>query len=611
MNQADIENFLLALTKKPGVYYFYAKDKQLLYVGKAKNLKARVSSYFRGSNLQPKVNAMVRKIDHIAVTITATEKEALLLEYQLIKQHSPNYNIVMKDDKSYPYLFFSDGPFAKMIVLRGEQKAKGEYFGPYPNVASVRQTLGLLQKLFTIRHCSDSFFKARSRPCLQYQIKRCSAPCVGYIDEKSYEQDIKKAKMMLKGQDTQVVSELAQSMRQASTQQEYEKAANIRDIITAIGQVREGQSIVTSKGDVDVIVGMADGLQYCVGMLMIRQGRMLGHSAFFPKLGHEQAKDNVLSQFIIQHYLAMPATASHPYKIVVVKKFEDHLGVSALLSDHCGHDVKIIDASRNKIYGQWLSSANTNANHALSQHLSAKQSMFHRFEALTHALKRDVIFSRIDCFDISHTQGAQTIGACVVCDLDGPVKKSYRRYNIQGHTLGDDYGAMRQALLRHYKKIKTTDGILPDIILIDGGKGQLTQAQIVCDELQLADVLLIAIAKGVSRKPGQEKIYVGSKDTLINLPSDSPALHLLQFIRDEAHRFAITGHRKARDKKGISSVLEQIPGLGQVKRRALLEHLGGVVKIREASIDALCQVPGIGEMLARKIQESLTDKDVQ
>jgi excinuclease ABC subunit C len=610
MNKKDQHQaFLRNLSSEPGVYRFYGHDDQLLYVGKAKHLNARVSSYFQSHHSQPKVNAMVAKVDRIEVTIVASEQEALLLEHTLINAHSPMYNVVMRDDASYPYLYLSKGNYPRLQVHRGARRGKGQYFGPYPDAKSVRNTLNILQKNFKIRHCSDAFFKARKRPCLQYQIGRCSAPCVGMIDSTNYLNDVAKVVNVLKGQDDQVIAQLIKKMRKASDEMAYEEAKSLRDTIAALQSLRAPQNAVTQKGDIDVVTVLSDQLHFVVLVLMIRHGQLLGHHAFFPKVPHELAGDDVLAQFILSHYRKLNQTDSHPTHIILAKPLPEHDALSQILSDHFADKIQVRASGQTRHYNDWLAIANKNAQHALEQKRSSHQSLFHRFEGLAHVLKSDIIPERIDCFDISHFQGDATIGSCVVCGQNGPMKSLYRRYGISDHTPGDDYGALKQMLTKHYRKLKQQDGDMPDVILIDGGKGQLTQIEKVCAELQLSDVILMAIAKGPSRKPGLEMLHISGQASPISLAADSPALHLLQFVRDEAHRFAITGHRKRRDKRWLTSVLEGIPGVGKAKRSALLEHFGGLQGVRKASAKSLAQIPGIGPKLASTIVDYLKKQD--
>ena len=593
-----------ALPIEPGVYRFYDDNKVLLYVGKAKNLKSRVSSYFQGSNDQPKVNAMVQRIHSLEVTLTGSELEALLLEFNLIKAHRPPYNILLKDGKSYPYLLLSTHTYPRLTVHRGPQKSKGKYFGPYPNARSVYDVLSGLQKIGKLRNCTDAYFKSRKRPCLQHQIKRCSAPCVGLVSDSDYQASVKQVMQVLNGTDEGLIKRLISQMNAASDNLDYEKASEMRDLIAAIQKLRSPQGIVTKKGNVDVMVLASDGLQYCVVVLMVRQGKLLGHNAFFPKLRNEMASQSIYYQSIMHHYLSLPETSLFPQHILVTDTFDECEALSEVISKHAGQSISVVTPGRSATRKEWVSMAKKNAMEALKQQLYSSNSLFQRFEHLTHALKHDVLIERIDCFDISHFHGDSTIGACVVCGLDGPLKSDYRRYGVEGLAPGDDYGALFQVLKRHYRHDDTPR---PDVLLIDGGKGQMLQAEKIVQALGLTDLTIMSIAKGASRKPGLESVYVSGRDLPLHLQADSEALHLLQFVRDEAHRFAITGHRKKRDKKALTSILEQIEGVGKTKRQALLSHFGGLQGVREASVKALCQVPGIGTQLAETILAALKE----
>ncbi len=591
-----------ALSKEPGVYRFFDAQGDLLYVGKAKNLKARVSSYFQGSSDQPKVNAMVQRIHGLETTLTASELEALLLEFNLIKAHRPPYNILLKDGKSYPYLFLSDDDFPRLVVHRGPHKALGQYFGPYPNVRSVYEVLSGLQKIGQLRNCTEGYFKSRKRPCLQYQIRRCSAPCVKLVDKQTYQNTVKQVADVLLSKDESLLKNLVSQMQHASQELNYEKAAEVRDLIAAIQNLRMPQGVVTKQGDVDVVALKHDGLQHCCVVMMIRAGKLLGHRAFFPKVPHEMAVPNVMYQFLLQHYLDIPSSGTFPKQIITNVPLQEQSSLSVALSKHVGRSIQVILPGRSSLKTEWIQIAEKNAQEALKQQLHSQNSLFQRFEHLTHCLKNDVLIERIDCFDISHFQGEATIGACVACGLDGPIKSDYRRYGVKGLQKGDDYGALLQVLKRHYGKQGHT---LPDIILIDGGKGQLHQAEKMAEALDLTDVFLMSIAKGASRKPGLELVYVSGRSEPLYLQADSEALHLLQFVRDEAHRFAITGHRQKRDKRALTSVLEKIEGIGKAKRQALLEHFDGLQGISQASVKNLAQVPGIGPELAKKISDYL------
>jgi len=603
----DSKEFLANLTSRPGIYRMHGEDDKILYVGKARNLKKRVSSYFRQTGLPPKTQALMKQMRHVTVTVTHTETEALLLENNLIKEFLPRYNILLRDDKTYPHLYLSiEHQFPRLTSHRGAKRNKGRYFGPYPSSGSVRETLNLLQKLFPIRQCEDSFFNNRSRPCLQHQIKRCTAPCVGYVTEQDYALDVKNTILFLEGKDDAVIDGLVTRMEQAAKEHDYERAAVYRDQIARLRSLSETQHVSKEHGDLDVICLAMSGGSSCVQVFTVRHGRQLGNRAYFPKHTNETDADEILFGFISQYYL-QDAAAGHPKRpipaqILLPVKLNEADWLQTALSEQAGHKVVFHHQLRGE-RAHWLKMATQNAELALAQHLSSRSSLHKRYEALQKAIKLDSLPERMECFDISHTMGEATVASCVVFDSQGPLKSDYRRYNITGITGGDDYAAMKQALLRRYTKIKKGDGAIPDILFIDGGKGQLSQAGEVLKELQITDIVVVGIAKGPERRAGEEDLFLLGHSTPFILPADSPALHLIQQIRDEAHRFAITGHRQRRAKARQRSVLEDISGLGAKRRQSLLKQFGGLQGVSRAGVDDLARVNGISRALAERIYD--------
>jgi excinuclease ABC subunit C len=600
MNAAfDPRNFLANLSNAPGVYRMLNADNEVLYVGKAGNLKKRVSSYFRKSGLSPKTQAMMNQVADMEVTVTHTESEALLLENNLIKTLRPRYNILLRDDKSYPYIYLSEGhPFPRLGYYRGARREKGRYFGPYPSAGAVRESLSLLQKVFPVRQCKDSFFRNRSRPCLQYQIKRCTAPCVGLISEEDYAEDVRQAVWFLEGKSQTLIEELGRKMEQASERREYELAAVYRDRIASLGRVQERQYISAEMGDADVVAVHAEQGKACVEVVYVRGGRNLGSKSYFPKLGLDATPEQVLGAFLSQHYLGRAI----PAEVLVNQAVPDRELLEAEFSREAGHRVTIATRVRGT-RARWLRMAELNAADALRRHLAGRATIAHRLETLQEALALESIPERIECIDVSHTMGEATVASCVVFDANGPVKSDYRRYNITGIAAGDDYGAMEQVLTRRFKRLKEGEGVYPDLLLIDGGKGQLKVAENVVAELQVDGVTLVGVAKGRERKPGLEQLFLSAQGQPTILPGHSPALHLIQQVRDEAHRFAITGHRQRRGKTRNTSTLEQIPGIGDKRRQALLKHLGGLQEVARAGVEDLARVPGISPELAQRVYD--------
>lgn len=595
----DYARFLKTLTHRPGVYRMLGENDTVLYVGKARDLKRRVSSYFNRS-LNARLQSMVSQICNVEVTVTHTESEALILENSLIKAHRPRYNVMLKDDKSYPYIYLSSKHrYPRLAFYRGAKKNDGRYFGPFPNVGSTRDTLKLLQKLFPIRQCEDSFFANRSRPCLQYQIKRCTAPCVDLISEDHYARDVEATVLFLEGRTNDVIADRVQKMEQASEQLEFELAARYRDQIQVLNRLQASQYVSGERGNLDIVACVQEGGVNCIQAFVIRGGRNLGNKTFFPKSATLADRAEVVSAFLSQHY----SRHNLPSELIVSETLPDVDLLSAAFSQQAGRKIKITSAVRGD-RARWLKMALENCEFALRTRISSQVGTSARWRALRETLGLDDSVQRMECFDISHTSGEETVASCVVFDETGPVKSDYRRFNVRDITAGDDYAAMRQALLRRYTRLQKEDGKLPDIIVIDGGKGQLGVAEEVVREVQLTDTMLLGVAKGPDRKPGMEQLFLSGDSQAIILPGNDPALHLIQQIRDEAHRFAIAGHRHKRGKQRQRSMLEDIPGIGQKKRQALLLHFGGMQGIEKAGIEDLQRVSGINHKLATLIYET-------
>ncbi|KGQ29360.1 excinuclease ABC subunit UvrC [Gallibacterium anatis] len=603
----DAKKFLADVSENPGVYRMYDRNNTVIYVGKAKNLKKRLSSYFRKNVNSKKTEALVASIDHIDTTITHSETEALLLEHNFIKQYQPRYNVLLRDDKSYPYILLTHERHPRITSYRGAKKIAGEYFGPYPHSSAVRETLSLMQKLFPIRQCENSVYNNRSRPCLQYQIKRCLAPCVaGYVTDEEYQQQVELARLFLQGKDQQVVTHLIEKMEQASNRLDFEAAARYRDQIQAVRSVMEKQFVSNDRlDDIDIIaIAYKSGLA-CVQVLFIRHGKILGNRSYFPKIPANTQVAEVIETFLGQFYLQAHQGRSIPDSIVIDHSLAEKEMLQTLLSEQAGRQVQIQDKVKGE-KNRYLQLAQTNASVALTTQLKQQGRIEERYQALRQLLHMDKI-QRMECFDISHTMGENTIASCVVFGSEGPLKSDYRRFNIEG-THGDDYAAMEQALKKRYDKDLTAEKI-PDIIFIDGGKGQLNRALAVFDNLNVSwdkhKPLLIGVAKGVDRKAGLETLLIGNSEREIHLEPDNLALHLIQHIRDESHNHAISGHRKKRQKAFIQSGLESIEGVGAKRRQALLKYLGGLQGVRAATIEELASVPGISRSLAEKIFETL------
>jgi excinuclease ABC subunit C len=601
----DPKAFLRTLTSRPGVYRMLDGDGKVLYVGKARNLKNRVGSYFRASGLTTKTMAMVDKVADIEVTITASETEALLLEQSLIKTHRPAYNIQLRDDKSYPYILLTDyEQYPRLAFYRGSRKRKGSLYGPYPSAHATRDTLQILQKVFRVRQCEDSYFKNRSRPCLQYQIERCTGPCVGLISPEDYARDVHYSKMFLEGKSNALTRELSESMEKA----------RLRDQIIDLRRIQEQQHVANQGADADILAASIQSPYCCVHVIYARGGRIIGSKNFYPKIKLVENEAQLISEFIGQYYLRDPQSGralNIPAELIVSHPPEDRQQLADALGYCASRKVKVIHQVRGH-RARWLELATTNAAAALSSYVSNKQNLQQRFQLLQDALKLSEVPERIECFDISHTGGEKTVASCVVFDVNGPVKADYRRFNISDVTPGDDYGAMLQALDRRFARLAKGEaggmGKVPDILLIDGGKGQLKMALEALEKFQLPGITLLGIAKGISRRAGQETLYLADSQGYLKevaLVTDSAALHLLQQVRDEAHRFAITGHRARREKARRQSGLEQIPGLGPKRRRDLLKHFGGQQGIQRASEGDLAKVHGISRKLATTIYSHL------
>jgi excinuclease ABC subunit C len=634
----DAKTFLTTVPNKSGVYCMLDSTGTVLYVGKARHLKKRIASYFTKSSQSPKTRALVAQIVNIEVTVTHTESEALLLENTLIKKHQPRYNILLRDDKSYPYIYLSDQPFPRLSLYRGKNlppssvrgnknlkgvRKKARYFGPYPHVHAVYETLNLLQKLFPIRQCRDSFFRHRSRPCLQYQIKRCTAPCVGLIDEASYHEEVQNAVLFLEGKSQAVIAMLVEKMEAAAQALEFEKAALIRDKIRHLTKIQAHQYVSTDGGDIDIVVAVTQQEIGCVQVLTVRNGQPIGNRAFFPKMppssfSAESTEDTKITQlltaFLPQYYLA--PDCDRPDEIILNGNIEEMNLFAQVISEQRGQPVFIHSRVRGT-RARWLEMALENARTSLAQR---KPNQYReRLATLTQTLSLETPPQRLECFDISHIQGEATVASCVVFDTEGPRNNEYRRFNIENIRPGDDCAAMQQALHRRYQgkrgknkgereaealdsASQQVERLLPDILLIDGGIGQVNVAQSVLKELQLTHIRILGVAKGPSRKPGLETLILSEHETF-SLPKDSPALHLIQQIRDEAHRFAIVGHRKRRAKARRTSILEEIDGIGPKRRQRLLSHFGGLQGVSRAGVEDLAAVPGIERQIAQKIYD--------
>ena len=603
MSGFDAEAFLKTLTTRCGVYQMYAADGALLYVGKARNLKSRVASYFRNRGLNAKTVALVSRIADIQVTVTATEVDALLLEHNLIKSHRPPFNILLKDDKSYPYIFLSsEDRFPRLALHRGPKRRKGRYFGPYPSAGAVRRSLHFLQKVFKVRQCEDSYFRNRSRPCLQYQIDRCTAPCVDLVSADDYAEQVENTALFLEGKNQELMVRLADDMEQAAAELAYEKAAVLRDQLRQLQHVQATQGVEGGSGDLDLLAAVTEGGHSCVQVLFVRGARVLGSRTFYPATKLAETPEGLLGAFLPQFYLNEGRAL--PPEIVLNAAPEDSETLEEAFSLQAGRRVRLRHRVR-EARARWLQMAELTAATNLAAHLAGRESTQERLQALQEVLELEAYPQRMECFDISHSSGEATVASCVVFDENGPRKADYRRFNIDGITAGDDYAAMEQALSRRFRRLKAGEGSVPDVLFIDGGKGQVQQALDVLAELELEGILVVGVAKGVTRKAGFETLVLGASGIEQNLPANSPALHLIQQIRDEAHRFAISGHRARRDKARRGSRLEDIPGVGARRRRELLRHFGSAKGVANASVDELKKTQGISATMAQQIYDHL------
>ena len=602
------KKFVSSLTSRPGIYCMKNNNDKVIYIGKAKNLKKRVSSYFNRADSAPiKTQVMMKQVDNIDVTITETESEALILENNLIKEYKPKYNIIFRDDKSYPYIYLTTThKFPRFNYYRGSLKGKGKYFGPFPSAGSVKKTLNLIQKLFLIRSCEDSVFANRSRPCLQYQIKRCSAPCVNYITKEDYQSDIDNAVLFIEGKKEKIIKTLTEPMQIAADGLDYEKAAKLRDQIRSVREIQEKQYAGGKVNDVDIVVCAKNNNQACIQLSFIRSGLNLGSRKYYPRHIEEQSESDLIQAFLSQFYLNNKKLKKYPAEILVSHDIDEKTLVETVIYEKFKQNIKI----KYKVRGErakWLSIAKENATLDLRQKLAINENLTKRYKALQDLLSFAEPIEKMECFDISHMQGESTVGSCVVFGKNGAIKEQYRKFNIENITKGDDYAATSQIIRRRYMRLIKENNILPDLILIDGGKGQINVAKKELDELQLSHILILGIAKGPSRKAGMENLILSIDNEIIECDSASPALHLIQHIRDEAHRFAIMAHRQKRKKKRSRSILEEIEGIGNKRRQLLIRHFGGLQGVSKASINELTKVSGINKNLAKKIYETIHD----
>ncbi|MBT2788800.1 MULTISPECIES: excinuclease ABC subunit UvrC [unclassified Halomonas] len=599
----DSKQFLSSVSSSPGVYRMLDEQSNTLYVGKAKRLKTRLTSYFRGQ-LNTKTQAMVGRIADVQVTVTRTETEALLLEQTLIKQLRPPYNILLRDDKSYPFVFVTDRhPYPALEYKRARQRSDdGRYLGPYPSSGAVRESLALMQKIFHIRNCEDSVFAHRSRPCLQYQIQRCSAPCVDYISAEDYRRDLEHAVMCLEGKSERVTQELMEAMETASQALNFEEAARLRDQVQQLRQLQQRQFVDTGGGDADIFALAQRPGALGVSVLSVRDGRLLGARHHTPKNDLDLPLETLLTEVVSQYYFGQPHNV--PSEVITSHPLDDSDLIAEALTQQAGKRIRVTSQVRGH-RAQWQQLAITNAEQQLASQLANQTQLTQRFTALQKALGLAETPQRLECFDISHSHGEATVASCVVFDHQGPRKSDYRHFRIEGVAAGDDYAAMQQALTRRLKRVKSGEAIAPDILIVDGGKGQLNMAREVFKQLDISNIMLLGVAKGTTRKAGLESLFVETADNPLDLDPASPALHLIQHIRDESHRFAIAGHRAQRDKARRTSTLQDIPGIGPKRRRELLRFFGGLQGVQKASRDELARVPGINASLAESIYRAL------
>lgn len=607
MTKAAVFNptlFLQSITAHPGVYQMFDAENHILYVGKAANLKKRLASYFRSSGLSVKNQSLMSQVNDIRVVVTHSETEALILENNLIKAHRPRYNILLRDDKTYPYIHLTDEKYPRLKFYRGGRAAKGKYFGPYPSAGAVKETLDIMQKVFLIRNCDNTFFKNRSRPCLQYQIKRCTAPCMNLVNESAYQQQISDAVAFLEGKNEQLLAAIEAKMLAAAEAEAFESAAFYRDQLQSLRKILEKQYIANDKGDADVIAVVKEDAATIVQVFYYRDGRSLGTQSYFPKVRPEHDEQDILQSFIEQMYFdkAPPkeliSNIALPNAVMLKQFFNEKFAVS----------VRFVSQPREH-RARWLTLALDNANLALYQKKIAATTLEKQFDALTKALKLTQVPKLMACVDVSHTQGEATVASYVVFDQAGPKKSDYRKYNINQITAGDDYAAMEQLLRRRFQRFlaqadnpEITEK-MPDVLFVDGGLGQFHVAESVFAELGITHILLVGVAKGADRKAGLERLIVGNENQLIKLAATNPAMHLIQQIRDESHRFAITGHRKQRDKQRLESELKGIEGIGNKRRQSLLKYFAGIKGVKNASIEELQKVTGISPKLAAKIYD--------
>lgn len=606
----NIKDFLANLSHHPGVYQMLGEKGEVIYVGKAKNLKKRISSYFNKQTKDLKTLSLVEQIKDIDFTITHNENEAVLLECNLIKKHRPRYNVLLRDDKSYPYILITNQhSYPRIDIYRGSRKKNGLNFGPYPSAGAVRETISLLQKIFRIRTCSDNYFDARTRPCLLYQIDRCTGPCVELISQADYQHNVELAILFLEGKSHQVIEELQDKMGNAAKACHFELAAQYRDQINRLRQIQDRQYVNVHEGNADIVgFAMQAGI-ICIQLLSIRNGQLLGSRSYFPRVPEYSQQVEILTAFLTQHYLNdLSHIESIPRYIVLESNIPERVLLENVLSEQAKHKVEMIRPLRGE-KKKWLTMATHSAKQSLAAHVFNKTNIAERALALQQALDLPSIPSRIECFDISHSMGEATVASCVVFDQNGPIKSQYRRFNIHDVIPGDDVAAMRQVLLRRFKRLQKDKVTLPDVVLIDGGPTQLSAAKKAMDELNIKEIMLVGVSKGPDRKPGFETLHRINHSPM-HLPPDSLALHFIQQIRDEAHRFAITGHRQQRDKIRRQSFLEQIPGIGLKRRRDLLRYFGGIQGIAHASLDELTKVPGISRSLAERIFAALHDASI-
>ncbi|MDQ3617269.1 MAG: excinuclease ABC subunit UvrC [Pseudomonadota bacterium] len=605
----DGKDFIRGLSTAPGVYRMIAADDGVLYVGKASALKHRVASYFNATPKSARIAAMLAHTARMEVTVTRTEAEALILENQLIKSLKPRYNVLLRDDKSFPYVLLTSEPWPRIAMHRGPRAVPGRYFGPYASVGAVRETLNLMHKLFRLRSCEDSVFRNRSRPCLQHQIGRCSAPCVGLVQARDYAESVRRATLFLDGRSDELSDELGRGMEAASQRLDFEEAARLRDLVTSIRSLQARQYVDGRAADLDVLAVAMQGAAACVMLLAFRDGRNLGTRAFFPKTNGSDNPEEVLAAFVSQYY----GEQIPPREIVLDREIPDRELLEAGLSAAGERRVQIRGNVRGERAG-YLDMARRNAELALASERTSHAAQHARVEALRELLAMPALPVRIECFDISHTMGEATVASCVVFDAEGPVRAQYRRYNIAGIEPGDDYAAMHQAILRRFKRAvdERADGklgVTPDVLLIDGGAGQVSQARAVLEELGVEDVVLVGVAKGPARRPGDEELLLpgvdGQPGRTVRPGAQSPALQLIQQVRDEAHRFAITGHRGRRQKTRNTSRLEDIPGIGPRRRGNLLRHFGGLGGLKAAGIEEISRVEGVNAALAERIYATL------